>query len=201
MVFRASDAQVLTTNAITNLENSEIQQEVTLAEQQIRNATALGLYKIDYNATIIGNPKGPPAVAANVTDLQQTFYNLFIDAGYIVGFDGGRWLFNWASAGPESRVYVYSFRTTQEPGPVHDDTIAAIHDFFTALVPTVNTVTTVNNGIDLTVIGAADSTFYEYTIVADQENDDLDHSDDLTAFVIQQGIGYNSDNCHTYKMI
>lgn len=201
MVFRASDAQILTSNAITNLENNEIQQEVTLAEQQIRNATALGLYQINYNATIIGNPKGPPAVSSNVTDLQQTFYNLFIDAGYIVGFSGGRWLFNWASAGPESRVYVYSFRTTQAPGSVYLDTEAAIHSFFAALIPTVNTTTTVNNGIDLTVIGAADSTFYEYTIIADQENDDLDHSDDLTAFLISQGIGYESGNCHTYKMV
>ena len=203
MVFPANQAQTLTTNTIANTSNDDIQLELTLCEQQIRNATGLGLYKLLYNAKILGNPKGPPQEANNLSDNQEAFYDLLINAGYVVSLDtgSGRWDINWAARGPETLVAVYSFRTTVIPGAIYVQTINAIAAFFSGQIPTMKSVVNVIGDINESDFNGTDSVFYEYTAVVDQEFDDTDYSSPLAGFLTTQGLGYDGSNCAAYKLV
>jgi hypothetical protein len=203
MVFLASDAVTLTTNSISNINATDVQLELSLAETKIRQAAADELYRLLYNATIIGNPRANPRITSTLSANQLSFYNLLINAGYIVGLDlpSGYWLINWEPAGPESLVRVYSFRTIVAPGAVSVQTLAAITAYFAALHPVAHTVAVTNGFINETDFGGSSSTFYEYTIVADQGSDVTDYSAGLKANLITQGLGYNSGNCNSYRLI
>lgn len=203
MVFPASSAATFSNNNLTLIASREVQLEINGVEEKIRFATGLGAFDILYNAGTIGNPKGPPQVESNLTNNQQTFYDLLINAGYLVTYDtgSGRWKVSWATIGPESLCSVYSFRTTVAPGAIFNNTIIAIEVFFEDLVPIVHSVVDVNGTIDESDFGAAGSVFYEYTAVVNQEFDDTDYSSALTAHLISQGLGYLTGNCFVYKMI
>jgi hypothetical protein len=203
MVFPASSATTFTNNNIALTASNDVQLEINGVEEQIRFATGIGAFEILYNASTIGNPKGPPQVESNLTPNQETFYTLLINAGYVVTFDSGtgRWKVSWAVAGPEALVNVYSFRTTLAPGGIFTNTINAIEVFFAGLTPVVHSVAVTNGDIDETTFGASADTFYEYTIVVDQEFNTTDYSSALKTYVVSQGLGYLTGNCNVFKMI
>jgi hypothetical protein len=203
LVFPALQAQLLTSNSTTFANESDVQLELTLAENQIQVAGSLGQYFVLYNATIIGNPLGDPNIPSNLTVNQQTFYNLFINAGYQVylDFTTGWWNFTWALTGPEATIVVYTFRTTFVPTSIINTTISTIEAYFASLIPIVHTTTTYNGFINEAGFGGATSTYYEFTIAANQGTDTTDHSVALKAFILIQGLGYNSGNCNAYQLI
>lgn len=203
MVFPAISAFDNTNTSITNTATFAVQREIANCEEQIRAAVSLGYFDIRYNATIIGNPDGPPQHSDNLNDNQQTFYNLLINAGYLVNLDinTGRWLIGWAPIGPEAQVNVYSFRTTVVPTTVSAQTIVTLENYFIALIPTVHSLAVLNNTLNEADFGGSGTTFYEYTIVVDQRFDNTDFSAILKAALIAQSLGYTSDNCQCYKLL
>lgn len=203
MVFRATDAATLTSNTITSVNATDVQLEITLSENKIRLAAANELYSITYDATIIGNPAGNPQIATNLSPNQQSFYSLLIGAAYKVSIDllTGRWLISWSPQGPETEVQVYSFRTIVAPGAIFTNTKNAMIAYFASLSPIAHCIAVVNGDISETAFGGVNSVFYEYTATVDQGVDQTDHSAGLTAYVIAQGLGYNSGNCASFKLI
>lgn len=203
MVLPAASALTLTTNAISATNAADVQQEVTNAETKIRQAAALGVYEIDYNASIVGNPAIDPRLyTSDLPTNQQAFYNAFVNAGYIVGLDTltGFWSISWANMGPEHNVLVYSFRTTFNPSSVTSQTITAIENFFAALVPIVYTDIAYNGFINESGFGGTTSTFYEFTIIAGQDSDRTSHATALAGFLTTQGLGYTNVNSAVYLM-
>ena len=208
MVFPATQAKIFTDQTIATLADSQVQIEISLLEQKVRAATGQSLYEITYDAKIIGNPNGVPQDPANLTENQETFYTLLIQAGYLVNRDpsSGRWLVNWAPVGPETLVNIYSLRTSVLPGAIYVQTIAAIQAFFEAQTPVIHSVVTVvqdgaGNQIQQSDFGATDSTFYEYTIVVDQQYNTTDYSVALKGYMTTQGLGYNTNNTAVYKIV
>jgi len=208
MVFPASQAKIFTDQTIASVADTAVQTEISLLEQKIRAATSQSLYEITYNAKLIGNPNGPPQDSNNLTENQETFYTLLVQAGYLVNRDigTGRWLINWAPVGPETLVNIYSFRTSVLPGAIYVQTEAAIQAFFENQTPTIHSVVTIvqdgsGNQIQQSDFGATDSTFYEYTIVVDQQYDTTDYSAALKGYMTTQGLGYNTSNCAAYKIV
>lgn len=203
MVLPASEALSLTNNAITNINDSDVQTEVGLAEAKIRAASGVGLFNISYNATIIGNPPVDPRTTADLTLTQQSFYNNFINAGYTVGIDieTGYWSIAWASTGAETAVVIYSFRTSFDPTAIITTTINAFVAYFQAQIPIVHATASYNGSIDETAFGGTSSVYYEFTIVANQDLETTNHSAALKTHLIQQGIGYTTGNCAVFQMV
>lgn len=202
MVLSATTALTLTTNAITETNQTNLNQEITLAEAKIRTAAGLRKTKLLYDATIIGNPAGDPHDDANLpTQTQRDFRDAFTSAGYIVGLDtnSGYWLIDWTETGIEESVTIYSFRTIQAPGAISTQTITAINAYFEGLDPKVRSRAVLTNNLDETTFGATASTFYEYTIVADQP-DTTDHSVNVRAALVAAGLGYLNANCNCFKV-
>lgn len=203
MVFPASQAKIFTDQTTATTASSQVQIEISLCEQKIRFGTGQGLYLLAYDAKIIGNPNGAPQDVNVLTANQQSFYNLLVNAGYVVGRDisTGRWSINWSPIGPETLVNVYSFRTIVVPGAIHVQTATAIEFFFASQTPVIHSVVVAINNIDETAFGATSSVFYEYTVVVDQEYNVTDYSAALKGHMTSQGLGYNSGNCQVYKLI
>lgn len=203
MVLSANTAATLTSNALATRSEELVAQEIANAEARIRAAAGLGATKINFNATLIGNPIGDPQISTNLaTENQIDFRDAFNSAGYMVSRDPdtGYWVLDWTVLGIETQVNLYTFRTTLAPGAISAQTITAIGNFFTSLVPVAHANAVSNNNIDETQFGAPASTFYEYSIVVDQSTS-ADHSSALKAAVIAAGLGYNSGNCNVYKLI
>ena len=203
MVFSANDALIFTNNQIVQAAAAEVQIEIGMAETEIRRATGLGLFNIVYNATVIGNPIGPPQISTNLTANQSTFYGLFVGAGYLVDLDDntGRWFLNWAPVGPESQVSVYSLRTTITPTFISPATITLIETFFAGISPVVHVNVILSGTLNEADFGGTGTIFYEYTIVTDQEFNLTDFSAALKAMLITQGLGYLSGNCQIFKIV
>ncbi len=203
MVLPANSAFVYTTTTIASRAAFAVQREIGNCEEKIRGATGLGFFDIVYNATILGNPNGPPQHATNLTDNQQTFYNLLINAGYLVDLDidTGRWLIKWSPTGPEAQVNVYSFRTTVNPAGISAQTITTIENYFLALIPTVHSLVVLDNILPEADFGGSGTTFYEYTIVVDQIFDNTDFSAILKAVLLVQSLGYTGLNCQVFKLL
>lgn len=201
-MFPALDAFTYTNTTIIANAAFAVQREIGNCEEKIRAATGLGFFDITYNATILGNPKGVPQHANNLSDNQLTFYNLLINAGYLVDLDidTGRWLIKWSPTGPEAQVNVYSFRTTVVPTGISDQTKITIENYFLALIPTVHSLVTLNNTLNEAAFGGSGTTFYEYTIIVDQAFDSTDFSAILKAVLLAQSLGYESGNCAVYKI-
>lgn len=207
MVLSAIDAGVLTSNSTQVHQEQTLVQEVRMAERSIRNAATRELFKIRYNAVNIGNP--PLDDLTGFTELQQSFYDTFVSAGYIVGRDAdtGFWLIRWEASGPEALVSVYSLRTTVTPGANAAQVIARLKLYFTELEPTVTAraflVNPTGSGGDVpeTAFGATNSVFYEYLVVATQGND-IDHATALRSFMISGPFGFlnSPSNIMVYKM-
>lgn len=202
MTFSAIDAQILTSNTITSTNESDVQLELTLAEKNITSAASIGQYFVLYNATIIGNPLGNPDVVSNLTENQETFYQLLINAGYIVTLDiaTGWWNISWATSGAEVTVAIYTFRTTLVPTAIVSSTISTITAYFASLIPIVYTNVSYNGFINEAGFGGATSTFYEFTITANQGSDTTDHSTSLKSAILAQGLGYTTNNCNVYQL-
>ena len=209
MVLSSSAARNLTNNAITFQNNRDVQQEVNLAEQAVRNATNRQLFRVAYNAFTIGNPVEDPQDNDALTANQIAFRDNFVNAGYVVGRDSetGFWLLSWETVGAESLVNVYSVRTIVTPGTVETQTIAAIDNFFETLTPVVQArsvlVNPASSGGDVNEadFGATASVFYEYVAVVEQ-SDDTDHSVGLRTNLIAAGLGYVDvpSNIQVYKV-
>jgi hypothetical protein len=201
MVLPASDVLILTNNSLLKTNSDDLQLEISLAENRIRAAAGLGLYNTTYNATIIGNPQTDPRLHTDLPPNQLDFFDAFVDAGYVVTVDTatGYWAFSWSAEGAESLVQIYTFRTVFNPTAIIDDTKIAIENFFAALRPTVHSVVSYNNFIDEAGFGGTSSTFFEFTIVTDQQ-DPTDLSNGLRTAVIGQGLGYTINNCNVYRI-
>jgi len=211
MVLTASDANIFTTNSININNNIDLQHEVDLTERSIRNAASLKKYSIEFNATVIGNPISDPMTDTSLTSLQIAYRDAFVSAGYSVTVNSvsGFWELSWTSSKIESTVSIYSIRTTVTPGAVSAATITEINNFFTNQ-PTSNfskTVLIATNGGDIleSDIGAANSVFYEYTIIVDQQDKTIDFTSSLVtamtgAGTIGASLGYTTTNFAIYKI-
>jgi hypothetical protein len=202
MVLSATDAFTLTTNTISRDTDTDIQTEISLVEAKIRSASGLGLYSISYNAKIIGNPEVDPRIYTTLPPTQITFYNLLISAGYSVTIDpaSGYWNISWSTIGNDAFVKVYSFRTTYNPTSFADQVITVIKNFFLSLHPVVHSTVKYNGFIDETGFGGVSSTFYEFTIVVDQQ-DNFDNSTNLKLDIVSQGLGFDNGNCAVYRIV
>jgi len=202
MVLAASTALTLTTNAVTDQNTTNLNTEISRVEAKIRNAASLQRYSIEYDATIIGNPQADPAEDENLLQIQIDFRDSFESAGYVVTWNEitKLWVIDWSETGVEEQVNVYSFRTTLAPGAVQAATITAIETYFDGLTPARRSRTVLTNNIDETEFAATASTFYEYTIVIYQRNDDVNHSSGLKTALIAAGLGYTNSNCKAYLM-
>lgn len=196
MVFDAQQANNLTNYAIQQNEDNAVSQEISNAESAIRQAGQFEAFKVAFNATIIGNPVNLDD--ETLSPEQTRFRDHFIDNDYIVKIDTetGYWLLDWSATGAEVATSMYSVRTTVLPGPVSGQTIGAINSYFSGLIPIVTSraeVVTINGGdVPESLFGAADSTFYEYIVLAEQP-DDTDHSVGLKAALAASGFGYVDD--------
>lgn len=201
MVLPASDVLILTNNTLLRTSSDDVQLEVSLAEGRIRGAAGLGLYSTHYNATIIGNPQVDPRTHTDLPPNQLQFFELFVDAGYTVSVDTatGYWLFSWNAQGAETLVQIYTFRTTLDPTGIIDLTKVAIENFFASLRPVVHSAITFNNFIDEAGFGGTTSTFYEFTVVTDQQ-EPTNLSNGLKTAVLIQGLGYTVNNCNVYRL-
>jgi hypothetical protein len=202
MVMSATEALNLTTTTVVNNNTSDIKVEVSLAEATIRRAAGLGLFSTTYNARIIGNPAIDPQTTTDLPPNQLEFFELFTEVGYIVTLDNtsGRWLFSWNADGAEAHVAIYSFRTTFDPSAIITSTTNVIQSFFAELRPIVYSTVTFNGDIDEAAIGGTASVFYEFTIVCDQGSDTTNHSAALKTRIVQQGLGYTTNNCFVYNI-
>lgn len=197
MTLPASQANQFTNDSIALNSETDVNNEIFLAEKQIRNVGGRGFFKLSFNATIIGNPVGDPHTTTLSTD-QQSFFDHFIDNGYVVGVDpdNGWWLLDWSDVGVEILTTVYSVRTTVTPGAIETQTITTINNYFAGLTPVaLSTANLVNiNGGDIpeSDFGAPDSVFYEYIVLV-QQQDDTDHAAGLKAALRASGLGYVDD--------
>lgn len=199
MTLNATQARNFTNDSISRNLSTDVNGEIQQAENRIRQAAAFGKFKLAYNAQVIGNPPGDPQ-SATLTTAQQQFLNHFETKGYVVGVDNdsGFWLLDWADAGSEITVSVYSVRTTVAPGAIAAQTISAVNTFFSNRSPVVTSKTTLvdplSSGGDVpeSDFGAPNSTFYEYIVVADQPND-ANHASDLKATLKASGLGYTDE--------
>lgn len=196
MVFDSQQANNLTNFSIQANEDAAVTQEISNAENQIRQAGRFEAFKLSFNALVIGNPVNLDD--STLSPEQTRFRDHFVDNDYVVSIDptNGNWLLDWSTVGSEVSTSMYSVRTTVLPGPVSTQTIDAINSFFTALSPTVTSrteVVTINGGdVPESLFGAPDSVFYEYIVLADQP-DDTDHSVALKAALAASGLGYVDD--------
>lgn len=202
MVLPAPDALALSNNAIVKNDKTDLQTEISITENRIRTASSFGLYALIYNATIIGNPAVDPRTSDLPTN-QQNYYDAFVNVGYIVGMDNvtGYWSINWESQGVETRVSIYSFKTTFNPSAILAQTIDLITSFFKGQRPVIHVQTTYSGNIDETAFGGSSTTYYEFTIVADQETDMTNFSAPLKTYLTTQGIGYTNSNCNVYQLV
>lgn len=199
MTLNATQARNFTDDSITRNLSTDVNGEIQQAENRIRQAAAFGKFKVAYNAQVIGNPPGSPQTS-NLTTAQQQFLDHFETKGYVVGVDdnSGFWLLDWAEAGSEITVSIYSVRTTATPGGIASQTISAIDSFFSNRSPVVTSKTTLvdplSSGGDIpeSDFGAPDSTFYEYLVIADQQND-TNHAADLKVALKASGLGYTDE--------
>lgn len=202
MVLAAGDALLLTTTAVAAQNGTDLQTEVSLAEAQIRSAASFGLYSTNYNATIIGNPGADPSYTDGLSPVQLAFYSGFIGTGFRVGLDPetGYWLIGWESQGPESQVAIYSLRTSADPSDVVDITLAFLRNYFVGLRPSLLATAAYNGFIDEADFGSTTSLYYEFTIIVSQGADASNYSGALRTALINQGLGYTSDNCRIYRL-
>lgn len=208
MVMPSSVANSLTnTNADRN-RSIQVAQEIGLLENRIRAAARVGLTSLVFDARVVGNPIDDPLVDSHLSDAQIDFRDALLGAKYRVGRDNdsGWWSINWAPTGPETQVSIYTFRTILSPGSVSTQTISLIQDYLRALSPAITAkavqfVPTGSGGnVDETLFGATASTFYEYVIIASQQND-TDHSSALKTALVAGSLGYTTNNCHVFKVI
>lgn len=201
MTLNATQARNFTDFSIAQNLSTEVRGEIIQAENRIRQAASIGMFKLSYNAQVVGNPPGNPQTST-LTNAQQQFLSHFESKGYVVGVDdGGFWLINWASAGAEvliTAVSIYSVRTTVVPGAVVSQTINVIDEFFSGRTPIVtsktNLVDPVSSGGDIpeSDFGAPDSIFYEYLVIANQPND-ANHASGLKTALKASGLGYTDE--------
>lgn len=210
MVLTSAEAITLTNNAVQVQTQNEVNQEISLAEQSIRNASSRQQFKILYNARIVGNPAGDPQDDDKLTPAQIDFRDAFVGAGYAVTLDEDTelWRISWESTGAEALVGVYSIRTTVTPGPVQAQTIVVVDNYFKTLTPVARARTVLVNpvgsggDVDESQFGAPASTFYEYLAIVQQPTPD-DHSSALQAALVASGLGYSGagpDNLQVYKV-
>ena len=201
MVLSASQANSLTLSSIQITDEQQLNQELASAEARIRQVAGLGKFKLGYNALILGNPVDDPQDDSNLTDLQIQFRDHFNDQGYIVSLEPetGFWLLDWTEVGAESQVTIYSARTTVAPGPVSQQTIDAINTYFDGVIPAVNSRVEIvdtdppsGGDIPESDFGAPDSVFFEYIIIAEQQND-FNHKDAIKTALKASGLGYDDD--------
>ena len=201
MTLTASQSNQLTQDQIQRNLDTDVRNEVTLAERAIRERIRNEFFTLQYNANIIGNPIDDPADDSILSDKQIAFRDHFTDDGYKVGISPttGFWTLDWANVGTEITTVVYSVRTTVAPGAISQMTIDAIDNFFAtlALRATSRTVlvdTDPSSGGDIpeSDFGAANSVFYEYLSVV-QQQDDADNSAGLKAHIRASGLGYVDD--------
>lgn len=194
MALSAQLANQLTNDSAQRNLDRDVRDEITLAESQIRQRAGLGLFTLSFNARIIGNPIGNPQNDDALTERQIDFREHFIDLGYLVSIDpqNGNWFLNWEDVGAESKVSVYSIRTTVTPGAISQQTIDVIDNFFDGLTPSATSKTEFTGDLDETLFGATTSNFYEYTSVVEQQ-DDTDHSSGVLDALRASGLGYIED--------
>jgi hypothetical protein len=199
MTLTANQANQFTQDSIATTMSQEVLNELQRAENQIRSRARAGVFTLDFNATIIGNPSGDPIDDANLTPTQIEFRDHFTDDGYKVGISPqtGFWLLNWANVGAEILTSLYSVRTTVTPGAVEQQTIDTINTYFNTLdlrATSLSSLVPFGGGdIDENDFGAPSSVFYEYTALVNQQ-DDTDHSFDLKTALRSSGLGYVDDN-------
>lgn len=208
MVLSSTTAYNLTSQTISIQDQDKLDREIDMTERKIRSAAGLERFDMNYSATWIGNPVQDVDAENSLTELQVEYRDLLRSKGFIVekADEANLWYISWKEQGPEAKVRVYSFRTTVAPGPVEEDTIEAILNYFT----TVNPVATARaflfspagSGGDVpeTDFGAADSTFYEYVAVVGQQDIDADRSDALQTYMLAAGLGYDNTNSQSYLM-
>lgn len=207
MTLTSGTAIALTNIAVSNNASQDLQTEVGLTEAAILNATGREKFEVLYNAPTVGNPPADPQVDANLTPLQISYRDAFVDAGFFVSLDSesGFWKFSWALTGADALVSIYSLRTTLSPGAISAQTITAISNYLEGLTPIVRATIELapNSGdLDETAFGGTTQTNYEYTIVA-QQPDDTDHADDIRSAVIAAGLGYvdSPSNIFVFRLI
>lgn len=203
MVLSAADALTLTTNFVSTNNSLDLQTEVSLAEDRIRQATSLGLSEITYDATIIGNPQLDPRATSDLPQLQLDFFNVFSTASYVVGLDtaSGRWFFSWSPSGAETQVSIYSFRTSFDPTAIVNTTTTVIQAYFESIRPIMHSTVSYNGFIDEAGFGGTTSTYWEFTIIVDQTEDLTNHAVNLKASIVAQGLGYTTNNCNVYQLV
>ena len=201
MTLDAQQAHNLTLATIDLKDRQRLNDELTFAERQIRSRISAETFTLSFNARIIGNPIASPGEDSNLTPLQILFRDHFILDGFKVTLDpdNGNWLISWEDVGSEIDITVYSVRTTVTPGPVSQQTIDAINNFFSSIIPSATSKTVLvdtnpSSGGDIPEpdFGAPDSTFYEYLVLAEQQND-TDHTSALKAHLRATGLGYVDD--------
>lgn len=208
MVLSAAAANNFTSIAM-NLQNNEaLQREVDLTERAIRNAANRQDFNVLYDARIIGNPTGDPQTSANLTSLQIAYRDAFISSGYLVTLDAdtGLWRLSWEASGAEQLVSTYTVRTIVIPGAISDQTITAIDGVFANQVPVAKSKTVlvdVSSGADTDEqdFGAPISTFYEYLVISQQQDNTVDLSNDIRNALISTSLGYvdSPSNIFVYK--
>lgn len=196
-------------NTVVKQTISEAQQlsdEITAAELTIQRATTRGLFVTLFNSRLIGNPAVELSNHDGLTLPQLDFLTTLTEAGYTVERDSstGWWKISWASSGPEQSVRVYTVRTIVSPGAVSAQTIAVINNYFATHYPTATSRTSLfsppdsGGNVDETLFGATASTFYEYVVVAHQQ-DASDYSSGIKSTLTSSGLGYNSSNVAVWK--
>lgn len=211
MVLSAADARLFTTSTITVNDRLALQRDVDLAERAIRSAASKKLFTTIFDARSIGNPpSGDTSTSGELTDVQASFRDAFLEQGYVVTLDAatGFWRLTWDTMGVEELVAVYSIRTTVTPGAVQQQTVATIDGFFEAQTPTVTSktslvVVTAGGDTDETEFGAPASTYYEYIAVVRQQDSAVDYSSGVRSTLIAAGLGYTAEpiNVAVYKVL
>ncbi len=206
MVLPASQAQTFTNNAIGQNLDDNVAEEVRRTEGAIRSATSSERYRIVYNARIVGNPFDDPNDDTNLEDVQISYRDVWLDAGYQVSRDPetGYWVIDWTVQGPEELVAIYSIRTTVTPGGISTQTIDQIDQFFSGVSPKVTTKTFIIdiNGGDIleTDFSAVNSIFYEYVSIVTQQNVSTDHAANLKTNLVANLASYTNVNVEVYKI-
>lgn len=208
MVLTAPTANNYTILATQVQSNQTLQREVDLTERAIRNAANRQDFNVLHDARLVGNPVADPQNTALLTALQIDYRDAFVDAGYLVTLDAntGYWELSWEDQGVEGLVSVYSVRTTVIPGAIADLTIDAINGFFDAQVPVARSrasLVDVGAGADTDEqdFGAPISTFYEYIVVAQQQDATTDFSNGIRTALTSTSLGYIDapSNVFVYK--
>lgn len=205
MVFPAGQAQTYTLNSANVNAEQELSNETQLTESAIRAAAGQERYKVIYNATVIGNPTGDPLSDDNLTSTQIAYRDSLLTSGYKVGLDEdtGYWLIDWSISGPEQLVTIYSIRTTETPGAIQTTTLNQISSYFSGVTPSVDVnpfAVAINGGdIDESDFGGTPSVFYEYIVIATQQNS-ADHSSGLKTSLVANITEYTTLNIQVYKL-